>query len=117
VNGWDEDCGDLIPPLEGVALLLGETLGDRAMSALPFLAASHVISDALREVHLNPHRFGHLAPELSANLQNWLAASDNCAAAACGHPEATENLYKAQHTPAGASAIKVVRGMVKAPFA
>lgn len=110
---WDE-CGYDVPPLPGIALQLGEVLGNEAMRALPFLIASHVISDALRETVVNPHRFGVYQPELSRKLGQWLRASDTLAAAAMGIPAAKEAAYVAAQHPEGESALKVASSLVEA---
>ena len=110
---WDE-CGYDVPPLPGIALQLGEVLGNEAMRALPFLIASHVISDALRETVVNPHRFGVYQPELSRKLRQWLRASDTLAAAAMGIPAAKEAAYVAAQHPEGESALKVASSLVEA---
>lgn len=110
---WDE-CGYDVPPLPGIALQLGEVLGNEAMRALPFLIASHVISDALRETVVNPHRFGVYQPELQRKLGQWLRASDTLAAAAMGIPAAKEAAYVAAQHPEGESALKVASSLVEA---
>lgn len=104
-----------IPPLEGTALALGEALGSQALEALPFLTASHVLSEAVREVALNPHRYGPLTAELEGRMRQWLAAADAYAAAAIGHPGATEAIYRAKYSPEGNSALNVAKSLIRAP--